>query len=249
MNRVILVVFVLSFVSVKAQQNMFVPTVLVEFFSSEGCSSCPQADEFGSEIRKIADSTKQRVFTLDWHVDLWDKSGWKDPYSDSTYTKRQERMAKANKQLAVFTPMVFVNGKGALPAGAKSEVGKLIESNLRQPAQNFIMLKASWIPDERKLQVDYELKGKLDSVDLSLVLSQNEAYSMPSSGENMGKKLIHHNVVRKVETNSTPAQIGTMTMQLASSEVDFTKFKLIVFLQHKPTKQIFACQQLDFDQK
>lgn len=250
-KTILLILFSIQHLSgyAQAQQNMFVPTVLVEFFTSEGCSSCPLADEFGTNIRTIADSSKQRVYTLDWHVDLWNQSGWVDPFSDSLYTQRQEGMAKANKQPAMFTPMVFVNGKGALPAGAKGEVGKLIESNIRKPAQNFVLLSASWMPDSKMLLIDYEIKGKIDSCDFMIVLAQNEAYSVPTAGENMGKKLSHHNVVRKVVATDKPTAIGALTMELASAQLDFSQYKLMGILQHKRTKQIFACQLLEFNKK
>ncbi len=230
-------------------QDKFVPTVLVEFYSSEGCSSCPIADEFGKEIRTIADSSKQRVFTLDWHVDLWNQSGWVDPYADSTYTQRQEDMAKANNQPAMFTPMVFINGRGALPAGAKPEVGKMIQENLRKPASNFILFNASWIPTSKTLFIDYEIKGKIDSSDLFVVLVQNEAHSIPTSGENQGKNLSHHNVVRKVVSTDKPTSVGSLTMEINNQQTDLTKFKLFAFLQHKRTKQIFATQVVEFREK
>lgn len=228
-------------------QTMFAPTVLVEFYTSEGCSSCPLADEFGTQIRNIADSSNQRVFTLDWHVDLWNQSGWVDPFSDSLYTQRQEMMAAANQQKAMFTPMVFVNGKGALPAGAKSEVGKLIEGYIRKPAYNYLLLSASWVPTDKTLLIDYEIKGATDSCDLVVVFAQNEAYSVPNAGENMGKKLSHHNVVRKVNYTDKPTATGSIPMQFAVANVDFTKYKLIAFLQHKRTKQITASQVLLFN--
>ena len=246
MKKHFLLIVFSAFITWGKAQNMFVPTVLVEFYTSEGCSSCPLADEFGTTIRAIADSSKQRVFTLDWHVDLWNQSGWVDPFSDSMYTKRQEMMAVANNQKAMFTPMVFVNGKGALPAGAKSEVGKLIEGFVRQPAQNFLLFSASWMPNDKMLLIDYEIKGKTDSLDLIIVLAQNEAYSVPNKGENQGIKLSHHNVVRQMVNTNKPTAIGSLSMQFAVPNVDFSRYKLVGFLQHKRTKQIFASQILAF---
>lgn len=245
----VFVILLLTSLHSWAQNKLFVPTVLVEFYTSEGCSSCPKADLFGTEIRNIADSNKQRVYTLDWHVDLWNQSGWVDPFSDSLYTQRQEDFARANNQKAMFTPMVFVNGKGALPAGAKSEVGKLIESNIRKPASNFIMLSASLMSASKALIIDYDIKGEIDSCDFMATLVQNVVYSMPTSGENAGTKLVHHNVVRKLVGTTTPTPVGSLSMQLATVDIDFKQYKLIAFLQHKRTKQIVACQQLDFDQK
>ena len=65
------------------------PFALVELFTSEGCSSCPPADELLSEIAAQARTTKRPIVALAFHVDYWDRLGWKDPFSDSTYTQRQ----------------------------------------------------------------------------------------------------------------------------------------------------------------
>lgn len=230
-------------------QQKYIPTVLVEFYTSEGCSSCPQADEFGQQIRAIADSNKMYVYTLDYHVDLWDKSGWVDPFSDSLYTKRQLNMALANGQKAMFTPMVFVNGKGAYPAGAKNEVGKLIENFTRNPAEQYLLFSASWLPADKSMMIEYEVKGATDSCDIFFALAQNEAYSVPTAGENMGKKLSHHNVVRKLVSSDKVTATGSVMMPFASAPVDFTQFKLVGFLQHKRTGQVQACQVLNFTTK
>jgi hypothetical protein len=180
---VLIISFTFSLV-IKAQQfNRFVSTVLVEFYTSEGCSSCPQADVFAMQIRAIADSSKLQVHTIDYHVDLWNQSGWVEPFSDSLYTKRQEMMALANNQRAMYTPMVFVNGKGGLPAGAKNEVGKLIENFTRRPAAHYLLMSASWSPESKTMLFNYELNGKPDSLDIYFVLVQKEATSIPNAGE------------------------------------------------------------------
>lgn len=246
MKKITLTLGLLVFACMAYGQQKFIPTVLVEFYTSEGCSSCPLADEFGQEIRAIADSNKLYVFTLDYHVDLWDKSGWVDPFSDSMYTQRQLNMALANGQKAMFTPMVFVNGKGALPAGAKNETGKLIEGFTRKPAEQYLLFSASWLPAEKSLMIEYEVKGATDSCDIFFALAQNEAYSVPAAGENMGKKLSHHNVVRKLVSSDKVTAAGSVMMGFVNTNVDFNQFKLVGFLQHKRTGQILASQVLNF---
>ena len=159
-----------------AATPQYKPSVLVEFFTSEGCSSCEVADEFSQNIKAISDSSKSMVYTIDWHVDLWDKSGWKDPFSDSTYTLRQHQMAVLNKQTAVFTPMAFVNGKGALPAGAKKDVGLLIQQTLQIPSQHFLLFSASWIASSKQLMVEYEIKGVPDSLNVVFVMVEKEIF-------------------------------------------------------------------------
>ncbi len=246
---VLIISFTFSLVTKAQQLNRFVPTVLVEFYTSEGCSSCPQADAFAMQIRAIADSSKLQVHTIDYHVDLWNQSGWIDPFSDSLYTKRQEMMALANNQRAMFTPMVFVNGKGALPAGAKNEVGKLIENFTRKPAAHYLLMSASWSPESKTMLFNYELNGKPDSLDIYFVLVQKEATSIPDAGENKGIKLSHHNVVRKIVSSDNVKAKGTVAMLFPVPNVDFDRYTVFGFIQHKNSKQIFACQVMEFNQR
>lgn len=232
------------------QQERFVPTVLVEFYTSEGCSSCPQADVFATQIRNIADSNNLQVYTLDYHVDLWNQSGWIDPFSDSNYTSRQEMMALANEQRAMFTPMVFVNGKGALPAGAKNEVGKLIESFTKNPSSHYLLISATWTLETKTMLFNYDIKGKTDSLDICIALAQKEVESTPTSGENKNIRLTHHNVVRQfVSSNRLTAPIGSIPMLISNNDIDLRNCVAVCFLQHKRTKQIMATQVLDFSRQ
>lgn len=231
------------------QIKRFKPTVLVEFFTSEGCSSCPAADEFAQEIKKLSDSNNLFVYTLDWHVDLWDKSGWKDPFSDSIYTARQLQMALKNNQKAMFTPMAFVNGKGALPGAAKGEIGKLIGQFVDNPASHFLLYSATWVPDQKKLMLEYEIKGPPDSCDLFFVWAEKEIINKVTAGENKDKTLSHHNVVRKVEMETRGSEFGTVIMPFDTDQIDFSKYMVFGFLQHKRTFQVLAVQPLIFNTK
>ena len=231
----------------KAQQNQkFVPTVLVEFYTSEGCGSCPQADDFATEIGRRADSLKMPVYTLDFHVDLWNQSGWVDPFSDSMFTKRQYAMALANNQKAMFTPMVFVNGQGALPAGARGETGKLIEKHMTKPADRFLLFTASWAGASNTMVFDYEIKGNTDSCSVYFAFAEKLIFNVPTGGENAGKKLSHHNVVRKLVRADQTTAMGSVSLPFASAQIDFSKYVVIGFLQHKRTGAILAAQRLDF---
>src|ERR1700733_12538487 len=78
---------------------------VVELFTSEGCSSCPPADEV---LAKIATEYKDYVYVLGFHVDYWDRLGWKDVYSSADYTRRQQEYARAFKLSSIYTPEAVV---------------------------------------------------------------------------------------------------------------------------------------------
>ena len=81
---------------------------VVELFSSEGCSSCPPADELTIKLSK---EYKRNVYFLGYHVDYWDHIGWKDKFSKADYTERQRQYAAKFNLNSIYTPQVIVNGK------------------------------------------------------------------------------------------------------------------------------------------
>src|SRR5947209_3544323 len=81
---------------------------VVELFTSEGCSSCPAADE---TLAKVAREYPENVYVLGFHVDYWDRLGWKDVYSSADYTNRQREYAQQFNLNSIYTPEVVVNGR------------------------------------------------------------------------------------------------------------------------------------------
>ena len=87
------------------------PFVLIELFTSEGCSSCPSADKNLEKITAQAKAFGQNIYTLSYHVDYWDYLGWKDPYSTKQFSDRQRDYATQFNSNRIYTPQMVVNGK------------------------------------------------------------------------------------------------------------------------------------------
>lgn len=223
----------------------FGPTVLLELFSSEGCEGCPYADEFMEEILRLADSTSSPVYVIDYHVDIWNRSGWVDPYSDSNYSKRQTEYMKRVGQQALFTPMLFVNGKLGLPAAAKNEVGSAIYRELSKYGEGQLTLNAALTRTADAINVSYNTNTLRDSLQLVLVLTERLIKNKVTSGENAGKLLTHHNVARilKIVDITDPAGYAQLPLP---SDPELTKYSLVGFLQNKNTWEIYATDELLF---
>jgi hypothetical protein len=227
-----------------AAQQM--PSVLVELFSSEGCSSCTQADQFLYELIKIADSTQSPVYCLDYHVDIWNRSGWVDKFSDTSFSRRQREYMVKTKQDAMFTPMVFVNGGGALPGAAKKEIGKLIGQEMSKNPQTVLVTRAGYIAQTNTLVVNYEIEGNTVDCSLHLVLAYKEIASEITAGENAGKNLIHHQTAKQWKEVAIDSTLkGSVQLQLPN-DVPLGNLMLISFVQHIPTWKVFATDQLSF---
>ena len=88
------------------------PFAVVELFTSEGCSSCPPAEALLNQIHPRAAKSGQRIYTLAFHVDYWDRLGWKDPFSEAAYSQRQNSYANGFGEDRIYTPQMIVNGRG-----------------------------------------------------------------------------------------------------------------------------------------
>jgi hypothetical protein len=223
----------------------FAPTVLLELFSSEGCGGCPHADEFMQEIIRLADSTSSPVYVIDYHVDIWNRSGWVDPHSDSMYTKRQAEYMKKVGQQALFTPMLFINGKLGLPAGAKNEVGQAIYGELSKYGEGQLTLNAALTRSGDAINISYNTNTLHDSLQLVLVITERVVNTKVTGGENAGKTLSHHNVARIIKTIEISEPAGYTQLPIPA-DPELTKYSLVGMLQNKNTWEVYATDELLF---
>ncbi|HYV94189.1 MAG TPA: DUF1223 domain-containing protein [Chitinophagales bacterium] len=172
---------------------------VIELFTSEGCSSCPPADELLSDLKTTM--AGKNVFLLAFHVDYWNYLGWKDRFSDAAFSKRQSHYADV-LHAEVYTPQMIVNGETVFVGSKRSEAIDAIGVALKNPATTKIQFQNGYEKDEEQVKVQFniltESHGDDDLKDevLNIALVQKEAASEVARGENGGKKLHHGNVVR-----------------------------------------------------
>ncbi len=126
----------------QAQQPAPHSAAVVELFTSEGCSSCPPADQLLADLIREAKSNGQPVYALAFHVGYWDGLGWKDPFSDPAYTQRQLNYAAALKLDDVYTPQMIVNGTAQFVGSDRQAAREAIDRALRQSASAAVEFQA-----------------------------------------------------------------------------------------------------------
>ncbi len=167
---------------------------LVELYTSEGCSSCPPADQQLSRLHQVLDPTAT-VVPLALHVGYWDYIGWKDPYAQSAFEQRQSWLVHTNRHDTVYTPQFFVGG-----AELRSWRGALADK-VRQlnaaPAAAAIHVRAA-VAADGSLTLDAEAKtlAAAGPAALYLALAESGLASSVTRGENSGSTLKHDHVVR-----------------------------------------------------
>jgi hypothetical protein len=164
---------------------------ILELFTSEGCSSCPPADRLLPQLA----STDVNIIPLSFHVDYWDRYGWKDPFSNASFTDRQRDYAKRFKLESIYTPQLVINGAYELVGSNKSAAETDIRKLLKETAT--VQLIIDDVKKENdKLSASCYLKGDFQNCDVFVAVVQKHAEVHVKAGENNGIKLSHTNVVR-----------------------------------------------------
>jgi hypothetical protein len=164
--------------------------IVVELFTSQGCSSCPPADVFLGELAKRRD-----VLALSWHVDYWDYIGWKDPFAQSAFTARQRNYQRVLMQRYVYTPQMVVDGQLQGIGSERSTIDGLITQAVREQGMN-----AANRPSLRLEGNTVKIEGgKLETPAVVwLAVFEPEHRTAVRRGENAGRSLGNYNVVREM---------------------------------------------------
>jgi hypothetical protein len=164
--------------------------IVVELFTSEGCSSCPPADALLAELARRPD-----VLALSFHVDYWDRLGWKDPFSSRAATDRQNRYAKLLALATVYTPQIVVDGKWQAVGSDRADVEQALDRAHRDRPEVPVTLAL----DHGQAQI--ALGPGSDGVAASVLLIgfDRRHVTAVKRGENSGRTLAHVDVVRGLE--------------------------------------------------
>ncbi|OQP61194.1 hypothetical protein A3860_05635 [Niastella vici] len=207
--------------------------VVAELFTSEGCSSCPPADKLLEKLQQ--EDQGKPVYLLAFHVDYWDRLGWKDRFSDPAYTERQRRYAGWLKLETVYTPQMVINGKSESVGSDERSINKAISKGLEQTTSTTLTLHAKTAGGT--LQVDYQAANDKHA-ELVLALVQKSATSNVKAGENAGKQLSHAQIVRQLVQQDV-SEAKTITLNLPNDFVA-NGWELIGFIQQKSNGHITA---------
>jgi len=181
--------------------------VLVELFTSEGCSSCPPADALLQRFDQSQPVNGAELIVLSEHVDYWNGIGWKDPYSSHEYSERQSAYAAQFGNGSIYTPQMVVDGRFEFVGSDERRASQAIRKASKEPkAPVHISFDSS---DEKTAIVHVEAgplppAGNSQSAGVFLAIADNSDESQVSRGENAGRRLQHVAVLRNL------TRIGTV---------------------------------------
>jgi len=213
---------------------------VVELFTSEGCSSCPAADAL---IARVQQQDKDLpVYVLAYHVDYWDRLGWKDTYSDAAYTDRQRRYASWLNLNSIYTPQVVVNGQTEFVGSQEGTLLRSIKDALLQNDELQLSLSGLRLNGG---QIDWMCKAEggpamWNNYSLIVAVVQRTATTQVKSGENGGRTLSHVQIVRELGVSALDGKgqgAGRLAWPAGVAPADG---EVIAFLQNRDNGKIIA---------
>jgi hypothetical protein len=215
--------------------------VVVELFTSEGCSSCPPADELLGRLRRDLSAKNIQVIPLGFHVDYWDGLGWKDRFSSAKFTQRQEQYAQALRVDGPYTPEMVVDGAVEFVG---NDAGRA-QSTIRQQASQLETAQVKIAPagaDQLSIQVKDPAASSSDGGNalVMLAITEDNLTTQVGSGENGGRTLHHAAVVRDLRQVGTLNNGAIETKVPLKLEKDWKRNDLhaVVFVQNGPSGKI-----------
>lgn len=208
--------------------------VVVELYTSQGCSSCPPADAFLHE--NLAD--RDDVIALALHVDYWDYLGWKDHFASPQYTKRQKAYARAAGQRTVYTPQMIIAGQDHVVGNKPDAVHKLI--NKRKRAGQVIELELERKGGTLEIEAENLKPSKRATVDVYLVRYVRAKDVHIKRGENAGRTLTYGNIV----TDWRQVVMWDMDQPISLKVPVQGKEPIVVIVQREGNGEIVAAQRL-----
>ena len=210
--------------------------VLVELFTSEGCSSCPPADAVLERLHRQQPVAGAEVIVLSEHVDYWNNLGWKDPFSDARFSERQERYG-----VRVYTPQAVVDGRRDLLGSDEGAIVTAVTAAAREP-HGAVQLT----PATKGVRIAVTGLSHHSDADVMVAVVEDNLVSKVERGENAGRTLVHVAVVRALE------RVGTVRSGAAqwSAEVpvpssdSWKEPRLVVFVQDAAYGRVLAAGAL-----
>jgi len=215
--------------------------VLVELYTSEGCSSCPPADAFLEALLRDQPVARALIIPVGLHVDYFNDQGWKDAFSSPAFTARQRSYSPVFGD-NLYTPQIVVDGHDLIEGTAKDKVSRLIEAAAGR-AHLPVSVIARLVADKIRLSIDLPAApAKTEKIELVAAITEDGLSSVVTRGENDGRTLHHVAVARRVEgLDSLGATGSVVEKQLALGKGwGLAGLKAVVWLQGAKSRLVYG---------
>ncbi len=231
--------------------------VVVELFTSEGCSSCPPADALLAELDTKQPLGSADIIAIEEHVDYWDELGWKDPYSSSAWTARQNDYAGTLRNGSAYTPQMVVDGTTGFVGNRGGTARQEIEKAATNRKARIEISQVSLVENKAvtlKVNIEKSLRvSPKDTAEVIVVITESGLRSSVKGGENNGKDLQHSPVLREFRVIGTAGKSGEEEFTAQPSvkldaKWNAANLRAVVFIQEKKSRRILGAATIRLTQ-
>ena len=219
--------------------------VLLELFTSEGCSSCPSADKLLQEFDKSQPIPGADLIVLSEHVDYWNHGGWSDPFSSPAFSARQRDYADKLGLESVYTPQLIVDGSAELVGSNAVEARNIIATAIRQNKIPITLTQVVRQGDRVSVHLELgALPNGTKSATVYLAVADNEDRSQVAHGENAGRSLTHVAVVRTLMPIGALGSSGLRKdVIIPIKATGQNGLRVVAFVQERDSRQVLGVAQ------
>lgn len=210
--------------------------VLVELFTSQGCSSCPPADELLRRIERDP-SLGGRAIALAYHVDYWDHLGWRDPFSSRAWSQRQYDYVRAMRLDSAYTPQVVINGSRQMVGSSSLQIYRAIEEESKRAPEGSVSVRI----DGSDLVV--RASAPRGGIDVMVAVYEDGASTNVLHGENSGRTIANDSIVRQLVRVATLDGKGVVEERVKLPLGP--RLGAVAFLQDVKTRRVLAAASND----
>jgi hypothetical protein len=220
--------------------------VIVELFTSEGCSSCPPADQFLARLEAEQPIGNAEVIALEEHVDYWNNLGWTDPFSSDSATIRQYAYAGAIGNGNAYTPQMVVDGQDEFVGSRERQAWGVIEHAANRKKAEVNVIAGQSAPDGTQI---FEIKvGTLpdsttgDKPEVWMAITETGLHSDVKRGENAGEDLHHAAIVRKLRKLGAAGGTTYSSEEKVKLERSWKRenVRVVIFVQEQRSRRILG---------
>jgi len=224
--------------------------VLIELFTSEGCSSCPPADALLQQLDRTQPVNGGQLIVLSEHVDYWNHIGWTDPYSSRFFSDRQSVYGNRFGLSSVYTPQMVVDGETEFVGNDSRLATKAVEKALTLP-KVAVRISGVSLDSSKTLRAHVDSDAlpetsKVRKADVYLVVALNHAESQVLRGENSGRRLTHVGVVQRLTKIGSIESGNAISQEVdlkLDSRTDPANLRVIAFIQQPGQKRVLGVAQ------
>jgi hypothetical protein len=222
------------------------PAVLVELFTSEGCSDCPPADQVLAQLARNHLVDGAEVIAMSEHVDYWNRLGWSDPFSDAQFSNRQNEYAHAFGRRDIYTPQMVVDGQIEFVGSNRGQALEAVARAAKNSKASLSITRMKVDKETVRVRVGVNSVSGLtgaEPADVFLAITEDNLFSKVESGENRGRRLEHVAVVRKLTRIGNLSEGGTFNTEYVVPIARAWKradLRAVAFVQDKKDRRVLG---------